>query len=84
MENSAKKRGFAAMDKALVSVIAQKGGRAAHAKGTAHEFSSEEAKTAGKKGGEATRTKKAMKQQEMFDPAGDAALAPEGIDGVKR
>lgn len=31
--------------------IASKGGRAAHAKGTAHEFTSEEARAAGRKGG---------------------------------
>lgn len=32
--------------------IASKGGKAAHAKGTAHEFTSEEARVAGQKGGE--------------------------------
>jgi hypothetical protein len=35
--------------------IASKGGRAAHAKGTAHEWSSEEARTAGRKGGQISR-----------------------------
>lgn len=33
--------------------IASKGGRAAHAKGTAHEFDSGEAREAGRKGGQA-------------------------------
>src|SRR5216683_3261727 len=47
------KRGFASMDPAKQREIASKGGRAAHAKGTAHEFSSEEARVAGRKGGEA-------------------------------
>jgi general stress protein YciG len=47
-------RGFAAMDRRLVSEIARKGGRAAHAAGTAHEFTSEEARLAGGKGGRAT------------------------------
>ena len=46
-----KPRGFAAMDRKKVSEIASKGGKAAHAAGTAHEFSSEEARAAGKKGG---------------------------------
>jgi len=32
--------------------IASKGGRAAHAKGTAHEWSSDEAREAGRKGGQ--------------------------------
>ena len=35
--------------------IASKGGRAAHQKGTAHEWSSDEAREAGRKGGMASR-----------------------------
>jgi general stress protein YciG len=46
------KRGFATMSAAQVSEIASKGGKAAHAKGTAHEWSSEEARVAGRKGGQ--------------------------------
>lgn len=49
----AAKRGFAAMDVAQQREIASKGGQAAHQKGTAHEFDSEEARRAGQKGGEA-------------------------------
>jgi len=49
-----RRRGFAAMDRRLVSEIARKGGKAAHAAGTAHEFTSEEARLAGGKGGRAT------------------------------
>ncbi|MFN2636498.1 MAG: KGG domain-containing protein [Gemmatimonadaceae bacterium] len=48
-------RGFAAMDPQAQRAIAAKGGRAAHQKGTAHEFTSEEARIAGRKGGEASR-----------------------------
>ena len=44
-------RGFAAMDRKRVSEIASKGGKAAHAAGTAHQFTSEEARAAGRKGG---------------------------------
>jgi len=44
-------KGFAAMDRAKVSEISSKGGKAAHAAGTAHRFTSEEAREAGKKGG---------------------------------
>ena len=44
-------RGFAAMDRSKVSEIASKGGKAAHAAGTAHQFTSDEARAAGKKGG---------------------------------
>src|SRR6201989_1181148 len=47
------KRGFASMDATKQREIASKGGRAAHAKGTAHEFTSDEARVAGRKGGEA-------------------------------
>jgi general stress protein YciG len=47
------KRGFASMDAAKQREIASKGGRAAHAKGTAHEFTTDEARVAGRKGGEA-------------------------------
>lgn len=44
-------RGFASMDPSKQREIASKGGRAAHAKGTAHEFDSGEAREAGRKGG---------------------------------
>jgi general stress protein YciG len=47
------KRGFASMDASKQREIASKGGRAAHSKGTAHEFTSDEARVAGRKGGEA-------------------------------
>ncbi|MDZ7957723.1 MAG: KGG domain-containing protein [Aulosira sp. DedQUE10] len=47
------KRGFASMDEDKQREIASKGGHAAHQKGTAHEFTSEEAREAGRKGGEA-------------------------------
>ncbi len=50
--NGKSKRGFASMDPARQRAIASKGGRAAHEKGTAHEWSSDEARNAGRKGGE--------------------------------
>lgn len=59
METKGKsKRGFASMSPELQKQIASKGGRAAHAKGTAHEFTPEEARVAGKKGGEAVSKNK--------------------------
>ncbi len=51
-------RGFAAMDRKRVSEIASKGGKAAHAAGTAHEFSSDEAREAGRKGGMAPHVRR--------------------------
>lgn len=49
------RRGFASMSAEKQREIASKGGRAAHAKGTAHEWSSDEARNAGRKGGMASR-----------------------------
>lgn len=44
-------RGFASMDRNKQREIASKGGKAAHAKGLAHEWSREQAREAGRKGG---------------------------------
>jgi general stress protein YciG len=46
-------RGFASMDTGKQKEIASKGGKAAHAQGRAHEFTPDEARVAGRKGGEA-------------------------------
>lgn len=46
-------RGFASMDRSKQREIASRGGRTAHAQGTAHKFSPEEAREAGRKGGKA-------------------------------
>ena len=51
MSNTSR-RGFASMDPDKQRTIASKGGRAAHEKGTAHEFDSTEASMAAKKGHE--------------------------------
>jgi general stress protein YciG len=53
--NNTSNRGFASMDEEKQREIASKGGKAAHEKGTAHEFDSKEAQEAGRKGGEARR-----------------------------
>lgn len=50
-----KRRGFAAMDPEQVRELARRGGAAAHRAGTAHEFTSDEARAAGRKGGLAHR-----------------------------
>lgn len=47
------KRGFASMDPEQQRAISREGGKAAHQQGVAHKFTSEEARAAGKKGGEA-------------------------------
>ena len=61
-------RGFASMDRTKQREIASKGGKAAHLKGTAHEWSSQEAREAGRKGGMANH----RKRQEVAE-----LLAPE-------
>src|SRR5579884_3595358 len=53
MADNTDRRGFASMDDDKQRRIASEGGKAAHEKGTAHEFNSEEAREAGRKGGEA-------------------------------
>jgi general stress protein YciG len=54
-EQRKERRGFASMSSDKQREIASKGGRAAHQKGTAHEWSSDEAREAGRKGGMASR-----------------------------
>lgn len=54
MAKNTSNRGFASMDEDRQREIASQGGKAAHEKGTAHEFSSEEARAAGRKGGQAS------------------------------
>jgi general stress protein YciG len=51
------RRGFAAMDREKQRQIASKGGKAAHAKGSAHEFTPEQARDAGRKGGRAAHAR---------------------------
>ena len=62
-------RGFASMDRAKQREIASKGGKAAHQKGTAHEWTSEEARDAGRKGGIASH----RRRREQLQQDGDAA-----------
>ena len=65
-------RGFASMDRAKQREIASKGGKAAHQKGTAHEWTSEEAREAGRKGGMAShRRRKEGEEQGGTDMADD-------------
>jgi general stress protein YciG len=55
-------RGFASMARNKQREIASKGGKAAHQKGTAHEWTSEEAREAGRKGGMASHRRKQEQQ----------------------
>ena len=51
-------RGFAALDAAARSAISRKGGQAAHRAGTAHKFTTDEARAAGKKGSQVTHSRR--------------------------
>ncbi len=51
-------RGFASMNRDKQREIASKGGKAAHAKGRAHEWTAEEAREAGRKGGIASHRRR--------------------------
>ncbi len=73
-------RGFASMDRAKQREIASKGGKAAHQKGTAHEWTSDEAREAGRKGGMASH----QRRKQMGDePAGNEPPV-EGTPGTER
>lgn len=63
-------RGFASMDPQRQREIASEGGRAAHEKGTAHEFTSEEAREAGRKGGMA---RSANRRNAIINQSGNAS-----------
>ena len=67
-------RGFASMDRARQREIASKGGKAAHQKGTAHEWTSEEARDAGRKGGLASH----RRRREQKEPQGGDAVESGG------
>jgi general stress protein YciG len=69
-------RGFASMDRNKQREIASKGGKAAHQKGTAHEWTSEEAREAGRKGGMASHRRKQEQQQ-----SGDESTMATNVSG---
>jgi hypothetical protein len=66
-------RGFASMDRSRQREIASKGGKAAHQKGTAHEWTSEEAREAGRKGGMASHRRKQEQQGGVSSPSGEGS-----------
>ena len=70
------------MDRNKQREIASKGGKAAHQKGTAHEWTSEEAREAGRKGGMASHRRKQQQQQPGDEtPNTDRDLASESPIG---
>lgn len=73
-------RGFASMDRSKQREIASKGGKAAHQKGTAHEWTSEEAREAGRKGGMASHRRK-QEQLNQQGGGGSSTGNQGGADG---
>ena len=64
--------------------IASKGGRAAHEKGTAHEWTAEEARTAGRRGGQISRGGRGrLPQPVMPVPGGSEPSSSSGAAGVR-
>lgn len=64
-------RGFASMQREKQREIASKGGRAAHEKGTAHEWTSDEAREAGRKGGRVSHQRKTVAAEAEEKGSGD-------------
>ena len=71
-------RGFASMDPQRQREIASEGGRAAHERGTAHEFTSEEAREAGRKGGQARAENRSARQRAAAIPASSEVSSDSG------
>jgi general stress protein YciG len=63
--------------------IASKGGKAAHQKGTAHEWTSEEAREAGRKGGMASHRRKQEQQQGGSMPEGGGDEQMQGSEEIR-
>ena len=74
-------RGFASMDRMKQKEIASKGGKAAHQKGTAHEWTSEEAREAGRKGGMASHRRRRENLGEEVAPVATETPAVSGEEG---
>jgi len=71
------RRGFASMTPEKQREIASKGGRAAHQKGTAHEWTSDEARSAGRKGGQISRGGRGRLVEES-EAVGNIGFAQDG------
>jgi general stress protein YciG len=69
------------MDRAKQREIASKGGKAAHQKGTAHEWTSEEARDAGRKGGIASHRRRREQQGGPMDASSERAVAMDRSEG---
>jgi uncharacterized protein len=74
------RRGFASMSPEKQREIASKGGRAAHQKGTAHEWTSDEARSAGRKGGQISRGGRGRLVEPVMNAERPMTAGPESAD----
>jgi general stress protein YciG len=74
------RRGFASMSAEKQREIASKGGRAAHEKGTAHEWTPDEARAAGRKGGQISRGGRGRLISEVPTELNSSAASGSGIE----
>lgn len=71
------------MDRSKQREIASKGGKAAHQKGTAHEWTSEEARNAGRKGGLASHARRRERLAQQGTPAESRPGEPASQDSLR-
>ena len=83
MDGRKERRGFASMSAEKQREIASKGGRAAHEKGTAHEWTPDEARVAGRKGGQISRGGRG-RLIPPTDPADGATVGVAHVSGMDR
>jgi len=83
-QSNASNRGFASIDDEQQREIASHGGKAAHEKGTAHEFSHEEAVEAGRKGGQASHGGGRSSEQDDDQQASKGKQGFAGMDKEKQ
>lgn len=77
------RRGFAALDPARRSEIARQGGRAAHERGTAHEFDPAEARAAGFKSRDVSRVRAEASAASRAVPDVGIHAGGQGVDDAE-
>ena len=77
------RRGFAAMDPEERREISSRGGKASHLSGRGHEFSSEEAREAGRRGGEARWRGHGSRSPELDETPGSPGALTPGSSGSR-
>jgi uncharacterized protein len=85
-EKIKKRLGFAILKErnpGRLATIASEGGKSAHKAGTAHEFTSEEAKAAGRKGGLASQASRKKLREIVAETEQEPLAMPAPSEGVE-